>query len=78
MWRRPEGGLNAKVLSGYLNSIQFHLMRHPGVSLRALTHHYRSLFTPVDLRDLLEVGGVTLFLSCLTVVIAAVNVLVAK
>ena len=55
MWRRPEGGLNPSVLCEYLDSVLYHLMRHPGISLLDLTRHYKGLFTPVDMRDFLEV-----------------------
>ena len=55
MWRRPEGGINNKVLAEFLDALLFYLMRHPGISLKAMSRFYDVLYTPVDLQDMLEV-----------------------
>ncbi|XP_070193712.1 general transcription factor 3C polypeptide 1-like [Littorina saxatilis] len=55
LWRRPEGGLNNKLIHECINSILFHLMGKPGTSLMDLTRDYKDLFSPVDMRDLVEI-----------------------
>ncbi|GAB6028146.1 hypothetical protein CHUAL_002359 [Chamberlinius hualienensis] len=54
-WRRPDGTLNFPVYRQLLLSILGRILCFPGVSFEKLYAHYKNVFTPVQLRELLNI-----------------------
>lgn len=58
-WRIVDGGLNASVCKGMMESLLYHIMTRPGIPESCLLQHYQEVLQPVAVLELLQVCGAT-------------------
>lgn len=58
-WRIVDGGLNATVCKGMMESLLYHIMTRPGIPESCLLQHYQEVLQPVAVLELLQVCGAT-------------------
>lgn len=53
-WRIVDGGLNAAVCKGMMESLLYHIMTRPGIPESCLLQHYQEVLHPVAVLELLQ------------------------
>ncbi len=61
-WIRIDGSLNRRVLDRLLGAVLSHILQKPGNSLLELAERFHPALQPFQVRELLEVGHVSIAL----------------